>query len=114
FRSKPLPSLAQISSVNQIIVDDFNKDGNLDLILVGNLYGSEVETPRNDAGFGNLLFGDGKGDFNVIPMTQSGLCVRGEVRSANKVKINGELHVMFGINNGKPQMVRMEQPHLKF
>lgn len=114
FRSKPLPSLAQISSVNQIIVDDFNKDGNLDLILVGNLYGSEVETPRNDAGFGNLLFGDGKGNFKVVPITQSGLCVRGEVRSANKVKILGEPNLMFGINNEKPQMVRIEQHRLNF
>ena len=58
-----LPSEAQLSSINQILVDDFDRDGNLDALVAGNLYWSEVETPRNDAGTGLLLKGNGKGSF---------------------------------------------------
>jgi hypothetical protein len=58
FVMHKLPNEAQLSSVNQIIAKDVDKDGNLDLVMAGNLYGSEVETPRNDAGMGLFLIGD--------------------------------------------------------
>ena len=54
-------SILSHSSVNSINIDDFDKDGNLDLILSGNWYVSEVETPRNDASFGVFLKGNGNG-----------------------------------------------------
>ena len=38
--------------VNQIVVKDFNNDTKLDIVIAGNLYSSEVETPRNDASNG--------------------------------------------------------------
>jgi len=63
FEAHELPMLAQISSVNDFIVEDFNTDGHLDILLAGNLYHAEVETARNDAGYGLLLLGDGKGNF---------------------------------------------------
>ncbi|MGB0948787.1 MAG: FG-GAP-like repeat-containing protein, partial [Marinirhabdus sp.] len=48
FNTKKLPRLAQLSSLNGILVKDVNADGFLDAIVSGNLYGSEVETTRND------------------------------------------------------------------
>ena len=50
--SHNLPNVAQLSSINQILVQDFDNDGNLDVLIAGNLYNSEVETPRNDASHG--------------------------------------------------------------
>lgn len=71
---RKLSNLAQLSSVNSIIVDDFDKDGKLDAIMGGNLYSSEVETPRNDGGEGLYLKGDGAGNFKEIPYKESGFC----------------------------------------
>ena len=59
---KELPFEAQASSLNSLQVIDFNKDGNLDIVAGGNLFSSEVETPRNDACFGWLFEGDGNGN----------------------------------------------------
>ncbi len=59
FVKHELPIEAQISSINKIVVDD--NDSNLDIVAVGNLYSSEVETPRNDASNGLLLKGNVKG-----------------------------------------------------
>ncbi len=80
FRVKNLPQLAQVSSINDIFVKDFDSDGHLDLLVAGNLYGSEVETPRNDASIGLLLRGDGKGNFEAVPANESGVRIIGEVR----------------------------------
>ena len=46
-----------------MLANDFNLDGNLDLLLTGNFYAPEVETGRQDAGRGLLLYGDGQGGF---------------------------------------------------
>jgi hypothetical protein len=66
FEIHRLPNMAQISSINQILVDDYDKDGYSDALIIGNLHASEVETPRNDAGIGLFLKGNGKGQFEPI------------------------------------------------
>ncbi|KSA15193.1 VCBS repeat-containing protein [Maribacter dokdonensis] len=65
FKITDLPNVAQLSNLNDMLVRDFNGDGALDVLAVGNLYVSEIETPRNDAGTGLLLLGDGKGSFSA-------------------------------------------------
>jgi len=47
-------------------------DGNLDLIVAGNLYEAEPNTPRADAGNGLWLRGDGQGHFTPVPAVESG------------------------------------------
>ena len=45
FSASALPSLAQISPIKAIIVHDVDGDGHLDLIVAGNLYDAEPNTP---------------------------------------------------------------------
>lgn len=90
FVGTPLPNLAQISSINDMFVQDFNQDGYLDLLIAGNMYGSEVETPRSDASIGQLLRGNGQGDFKVIPAYESGLQIIGEVKHLKAFEWIGE------------------------
>ncbi len=72
FSASPLPNLAQISPIKGIVVDDVDGDGHLDLIVAGNLYDAEPNTPRADAGNGLWLRGDGKGHFTPVPPRESG------------------------------------------
>ena len=72
FEIQPLSNEAQISNINNILVSDFDGDQHLDLLVSGNLYASEIETPRNDAGMGLFMKGDGKGSFTPIPLLESG------------------------------------------
>jgi enediyne biosynthesis protein E4 len=72
FTASPLPNLAQIAPIKGIIAQDVDGDGNLDLIVAGNLYDAEANTPRADAGNGLWLKGDGKGHFIPVPAAQSG------------------------------------------
>ena len=75
FTSSALPNLAQISPIRGIIVHDVDGDGNLDLVVGGNLYDAEPNTPRADAGNGLWLNGDGKGHFAPVPANESGLLI---------------------------------------
>ena len=109
YTSKPLPQLAQISSINQFVVKDFNADGNLDMVLAGNLYNSEVETPRNDASFGLLLQGDGAGNFTEKPMMESGLKIIGDVRNMELISIKNETYILVAKNDAPMQLVKINK-----
>ncbi len=106
FKVIPLPHQAQISNINDILVDDFNNDGNLDAIMVENMYASEVETPRNDAGIGLVMLGDGKGGFIAKASKQSGFFVRND---AKKIKLinNKTRLVLVANNNGLLQVIKI-------
>ncbi|MEM9824672.1 MAG: VCBS repeat-containing protein, partial [Bacteroidota bacterium] len=106
FAKKTLPIETQVSSINTFLIEDFNEDGKLDILCAGNLYGSEVETPRNDASFGHLLIGDGEGDFTTLPATKSGFQTRGEVRNLLLLskQTDRQKQVLVVKNNGKAQI----------
>ena len=73
FSASPLPNLAQIAPVKAIVVNDVDGDGHLDLVVAGNLYDAEPNTPRADAGNGLFLKGDGRGHFTPMLPSKSGL-----------------------------------------
>lgn len=73
FTMTPLPTLAQIAPIKGIVAQDVDGDGKLDVIVAGNLYDVEPNTPRADAGNGLVLRGDGKGHFTPVRSQASGL-----------------------------------------
>jgi len=75
FTLIPLPQEAQVSVVNAMVVDDFDGDGNLDVLMSGNDYGTEVGTGQYDASNGLQLNGDGKGNFFPRSILQSGIYI---------------------------------------
>ena len=72
FTASPLPNLAQIAPIKSILPHDVDGDGRLDLIVAGNIFETEANTPPADAGNGLWLRGDGKGHFIPVPSRQSG------------------------------------------
>ncbi len=100
FNIHELPIQAQVSSINGIIIKDVDKDGIKDLIIAGNMYDSEIETPRNDAGVGLFLKGKGDCSFQAIPMFQSGLCLPYDVKDLKEIKLKDGTGVLAGVNNG--------------
>jgi hypothetical protein len=86
FTMIPLPIEAQISQLAGIIIDDFDGDGNLDVALNGNDYGTEVSTGRYDAFNGLVLKGDGKGGFKPLTIMQSGIYIPGDGKALVKLR----------------------------
>ncbi|TRX23832.1 VCBS repeat-containing protein [Flavobacterium franklandianum] len=102
-----LPVEAQVSCINSIMVDDYDKDGHLDALITGNMYNSEVETPRNDAGHGLFLKGNGKGKFKSIDPTQSGFFTPGDVKNMDLIKVKGKSYFLLTKNNSNLQSVKI-------
>ncbi|WP_051234408.1 VCBS repeat-containing protein [Flavobacterium denitrificans] len=102
-----LPVEAQLSCINQIMIDDYDKDGNLDALITGNMYNSEVETPRNDAGHGLFLKGNGKGKFKSVTAVESGFFTPGDVKNMEKIKVQGKTYLLVTKNNSFLQSVRI-------
>ncbi len=86
FTAVPLPNLAQISPIRGIIPYDVDGDGNLDLIVAGNLYDTEPNTTPADAGNGLWLKGDGRGHFTPVPPVASGFLAPGDVTGLALIK----------------------------
>jgi hypothetical protein len=99
FTMIPLPNQAQISAINGMVVDDFDGDGNLDVMMSGNDFGTEVGTGRYDAFNGLMLKGDGKGNFYPQSILQSGIYIPGDGRALVKLQGNSRNYLLAASQN---------------
>jgi hypothetical protein len=111
FSYKRLPLSTQVSSVNAIEILDFNQDGNLDIVMGGNLFHAEVETPRADACYGWLLQGNGKGDFEHLSYEQSGLDVPYQTKDIKLINRKNNPLLIFANNDAPLSIFRFEMEH---
>lgn len=85
FSLHPLPLVAQMSALNGMVADDFNGDGNLDIAINTNDYGTEPLIGRYDALNGLILKGNGKGDFIPLSIFESGIFIKGNGKALAKI-----------------------------
>lgn len=95
FVVKPLPIQAQFSPILGLVVADVNEDGNLDILGVGNEYGTEPLTGWYDAGIGTCLLGNGAGAFATLPTGKSGFLIDKDAKAFAQLRLG----------NGRPLYV---------
>jgi enediyne biosynthesis protein E4 len=101
FEIRSLPMEAQLSMLNGMLAEDFDRDGNLDLVINGNDFGTEVSVGRYDALNGLYLKGDGAGNFKAVSMLESGVFIPGNGKALVKsVNANGDLILFASQNRG--------------
>ena len=96
---KKLPVETQLSTVNCISVEDFDKDGKKDILLAGNKFDVEVETTAADASPGVFLKGTGDPGFKSLKPMESGFFVPYNVKDMQLIKIKDEWTAIVSINN---------------
>lgn len=109
FNFKPLPNLAQVSSINNILIKDYDLDGYQDLLISGNLYQSEIETPRNDAGYGLFLKGNGKGEFLPVPLVESGFLAPHDAKDMKSILLGNREIILVANNRNYLQTIELVQ-----
>jgi len=108
FTSQVLPIDTQISVMKSIQPIDINKNGNKDLIVGGNFFGTDSELGRYDASIGNLLLGDGAGNFKAVHPSESGLVIPGNVCHIIPITIAGEAHFWVVRNDDKSSLIKVK------
>ena len=101
FKVTPLPPAVQFSTANAMVTDDFNKDGNLDVLVGGNFYLNNIQLGRYDSSLGTVLLGNGKNGFSALSPKSCGYVVTGEVRKLKKVVVNGKSQYISFRNNDR-------------
>ena len=101
FKGDKLPQEAQFSPAFQGLIADFTGDGHQDLFLTQNYFSYREDIPRNDAGRGLLLTGDGTGALKPMPGQESGVRIYGDQRGAaySDMNHNGKLDIAVGQNS---------------
>jgi hypothetical protein len=108
FVKQSLPVQAQASPIYTMLSLDIDHDGDLDLIAAGNNIKTRVRLGNISANHGQVFLNDGDGIFSYVQQYQSGLNLKGEVRSMRL--INKKL--FFGKNSGsvKAYSLKTDKP----
>lgn len=110
FTLAPLPFQAQLSALNGMTVDDFDGDGNLDLVINTNDYGTDVTVGRYDALNGLMLKGDGKGNFIPQSILESGIYIPGNGKALVKLRgKDGKYLLAAGQNRGPLKVFELKK-----
>ncbi len=99
FEMHFLPPEAQFAQINGISFSDVNNDKRKDLVLFGNFYAFEVETPRSDALQGLLLLNKGNFIFQPVSSEESGIFNWKDARKSQTIRINKETCILVPNNN---------------
>ena len=108
FSKQALPLIAQTSSVNSIIGEDFNNDGFKDLLIVGNNYEISTQLGRLDALHGLILYNSTDPKFpyqNHYEMLE----INGAARETHNIKIKDCKGYIIGVNNAAPIFYNFSQ-----
>jgi hypothetical protein len=99
FNFKAFSDIAQRSQVFDIACLDIDEDGLLDLIIGGNQYEMKPEIGINAASHGLVLMNKGEGNFVPLKPSESGLFVRGEIRTILELPSQNDKAVIVFRNN---------------
>lgn len=112
FTFKPFPMAAQVAPILGISAVNLSSSPLPTLICTGNMYGAEDDVVRYDAGRGLVLRTMGKAEYSIVPASESGFYITGDMRT-NAIISLGEMNrkmLLCALHNGTPQTFNFETP----
>jgi len=82
---------------------DINQDGFEDVIVGGNIYNTEVETPRLDSFSGIIMLSNQNDGYQVVSAQKTGLRINGNIKDLKLVKTTNTNVLLATENNGRLQ-----------
>lgn len=99
FKMHALPKEAQMAPVFGILPVDFDNDNNMDILLVGNDFGMEVQQGRADAMVGLALRNNGNGEFTALGLDESNFFVPGDAKSLVSLDLSDDKSLIIASQN---------------
>ena len=105
FAPKALPVEVQLAPIYGILPYDIDLDGQLDLLLLGNDHGMELQQGRADAFNGLALLNKGGFDFKPLSIAESNFMVRGDAKGIVNVIAGDNKELVVATQNKDSLMV---------
>jgi enediyne biosynthesis protein E4 len=103
FKMSALPYQAQIAPIYGMMPYDYDADGLLDVMMVGNDYGMELLQGRAD-GFNGLVLKNmgkngGKNTFKAVELNESGIYVPNDAKALSRVHLANQKELILATQN---------------
>ncbi len=110
FEIEILDRLSQASPAYGVAIEDVDLDGNPDVLIANNFFGSQPETGYMDGGLSLLMKGDGKGQVASLWPAASGISVSGDANGLALADFDndGDADAMFAVNDEPFRLFRNE------
>ena len=105
FKISSLPVAAQIAPLQGMLPYDVDHDGLLDLLLVGNDYGMELQQGRADAFFGLVLKNLGQNRFRALDLEESRFYVPYNARALARLTLGSGQELVLATQHRGPLKV---------
>jgi hypothetical protein len=106
FIISSLPVESQTSPIFGMLANDYNSDGNNDILLSGNSYSTSITDGQYDSFGGLLLAGDGEGNFIPVPSMESGFFVDGDAKAmAELIRGDGSSLILVARNSDSLKII---------
>lgn len=112
FKMHALPVAAQIAPIYGILPQDLDEDGNMDILLIGNDFGMEVQQGPADALNGLALKNKGDGSFTPVPLDDSHFFVPGDGKSLVKLSLSDRKSLIIASQNN--DSLKIFEPSQKY
>ena len=107
FQKQELPFEAQVSNLNGILIDDFDNDTNLDILIQGNLFDWLPQFEKQDGLMGLMLKGDGKKGFVSENYLNTGFEAKNENRSLALLHSSKNDYILNGVNDQSMEVFKI-------
>jgi len=88
---------------------DVNNDGYEDAIVGGNIYDTEVETPRLDGTSGLILISNTKDGYKPLSWEESGLLINGDIKDLELIKTERQELLIATENNSRLKIFQLNK-----
>jgi hypothetical protein len=109
YRFEAFPVEAQLSPLVGFTIADANGDGKTEVIAAGNLFDTEVETTRYDAGLGVILSWSEKGWTVHLPK-ETGFYAGGNIRALLPIRIADAQAIVTARGHGPLSVYKFNSP----
>ena len=109
FTLRPLPELAQLSSVNGFLFENLDDKDDKELLIAGNFFPFKPQLGRNDASMG-LILKYRNGEINVEKGMRSQVWLSGDVRDIAVLHFkNGIKRIVVSRNNDRASVLSLKE-----
>ena len=103
-----MPRQAQFSPIMDFLSTDIDQDQNPEIIAIGNLYATEVETTRYDASIGTVLkYNTRNKSFEVLKNATTGIIIHGDSKNSEIIDIDDHKVLVVTNNDGPLSMFKI-------